>query len=67
MKKRMIDLVKDKLQSIVTYIYIYTRLDIALSMNQRILTKHGENLYSNLSLICENQTLRFFKLEPPVL
>jgi hypothetical protein len=43
------------------------RLDIALSMNQRILTKYGENHDSKSGLIRENQTLRFPKLKPPIL
>jgi hypothetical protein len=52
----------------VTYIYIeYRCLDIALSINQLILTKYGDNLYSDLDLIRENRTLWFPKLEPPVL
>jgi hypothetical protein len=37
--------------------YIYRSLDIALFMNQRILTKYDENLYLDLSLIRENRTL----------
>jgi hypothetical protein len=38
-------------------------LDITLFMNQRILTKYGENLYRYSSLICENWTLWFSKME----
>jgi hypothetical protein len=48
-------------------IHIYTWLDIAVSMDTRILTKYGENLDSDSGLIHEKQTLRFPKPEPPVL
>jgi hypothetical protein len=48
-------------------LHIYRRLDIALFMNRRILTKYDKNLYLDSGLICENRTLRFPKLEPPVL
>jgi hypothetical protein len=48
-------------------LHIYRRLDISLFMNSRILTKYSKNLYSDLSLICENQTLWFAKPEPLVL
>jgi hypothetical protein len=46
------------------HIYIYTRLNIIIFMNRRILTKYDENLYSDSSPIRENQTLRFPKPEP---
>jgi hypothetical protein len=42
-------------------------LDIAIFMNQRILTKYNKNLYPDSGLICENRTLLFSKSEPPVL
>jgi hypothetical protein len=46
--------------------YIYRQLDIALSMNQRILIKCGENLYSDSGMIRKNQTRRFFKPNSPI-
>jgi hypothetical protein len=48
-------------------LHVYRQLDIDLFKNQRILTKYGEKLYSDSGLICKNWTLRFLKLEPPVL
>jgi hypothetical protein len=56
-----------KLVTIGRDLHIYRRLNIALSMNQRILIKYSENLDSDSSLICENQTLRLFKPEHLVL
>jgi hypothetical protein len=44
-------------------LHIYRRLDIALFINHRILIKYGEILYLDLSLICENRTLRFYNIE----
>jgi hypothetical protein len=46
---------------------IYRRLDIAISMNQRVLIKHDENLYSDSTLIHEKWTFRFRILELLVL
>jgi hypothetical protein len=40
-------------------LHIYRRLDITLSINQRVLIKHDENLYSDLTLNREKQTFRF--------
>jgi hypothetical protein len=66
-KVQLSDWFGQRLVTIGRDLYIYRWLDIALSLNQRILTKYSENLYSDLSLIHENLTLRFSKLETPVL
>jgi hypothetical protein len=66
-KERLIDSFYRRLVTIGRDLHIYRWLDIALYTNQRILTKYGENLDSDSSLVRENQALRFFKPEPPVL
>jgi hypothetical protein len=66
-KERLFDLFGRRLAIIGRELNIYRWLDIALSMNQRFLTKYGENLDSDLGLIHENQTLLFPKPEAPVL
>jgi hypothetical protein len=66
-KERLIDWFGRRQVTINRDLHIYRRLDVALFMNQRILIKYGENLYSDLGLIYENWTLRFPKPEPLVL
>jgi hypothetical protein len=65
-KERLIDLVKDFF-TIGHELHIYKPLDIALSMNCRVLIKHDKNLYSDSTMIRENRTFRFQILKHLVL
>jgi hypothetical protein len=62
----LIDLVEEFF-TIGRDLHIYRWLDIALSINMRVLIKHDENLYSYSTLIHEKWTLQFGILELPVL